>query len=136
MTATEDALSTSRWYAADWYVLRPRLLNSLSVFVMWGCIVASRVAASSANSDVADPLAAFLALPLLIIIPRQLGVLVWLLARQSNASLGSLERYIVQWLAGVTLLIVSLTIFTGIIGVPAEVATLGVLLLVSGCVFA
>lgn len=136
MTATEDALSTSRWYAADWYVLRPRLLNSLSVFVMWGCIFAARAVASWDNSEFADPLAAFLALPLLIIIPRQLGVLVWLLARQSNASLGSLERYIVQWLAGVTLLIVSLTIFTGIIGVPAEVATLGVLLLVSGCVFA
>ena len=73
MTASEHALGTPGWRAADWFVLTPRLLDSLSVFLMWSCIVASRVVASSANSDVADPLAAFLALPLLVIIPRQLG---------------------------------------------------------------
>ena len=136
MTAPEHALSTSRWHAADWFVLTPRLLDSLSVFLMWSCIVASRVVASSANSDVADPLAAFLALPLLVIIPRQLGVLVWVFARQPQAILDGLERYIIQWLAGVTLLILGLTILTGIIGVPSAVATIGVLLVVSGSVFA
>ena len=136
MTASEHALGTPGWRAADWFVLTPRLLDSLSVFLMWSCIVASRVVASSANSDVADPLAAFLALPLLVIIPRQLGVLVWAFARPPQAILGGLERYIVQWLAGVTLLILGLTILTGIIGVPSAVATVGVLLVVSGSVFA
>ena len=38
--ASEETLSMSPRYLAGWFTPRLQLLDSLSVFVMWGCIVA------------------------------------------------------------------------------------------------
>ena len=107
-------------------------LDGASLAIMWLAIAIARVVPQVVkNDDSPAATVSILALPLLVILPRQIGVLARPLLRSLTAgasgTLGAVEQYVVTWLTGIWLLVLGLIVFTGVIGVPAAVATGAVL---------
>lgn len=107
-------------------------LNGLSLALIWACIVVARLLTGSADgSDAANGAAAIIAMPLLVLIPRSMG----LFATRAIASWGltrpSVERFVAEWLLGVVFLILAATLLTGIANVPAEATAVVILVIAS-----
>lgn len=129
--ASRELLSLQR-ILADMAAL-VRTLDIVSIILAWACIaVAHTLPRFVENDAVSDPLVAVVALPLLLIIPRQLGILLRPLARRlvggEIVQLSAVEAYLVAWLAGTCLLVIGLTIFTHWAGVPSTFAAIVVLI--------
>ena len=105
-----------------------RSLNGVSLALIWACIAIARLATEMTDgSDIANGAAAIFAMPLLVLIPRSLG----LLASRAISSWGlpsaSIDRFVAEWLLGVVVLILAATLLTGIANVPAEVTAVLIL---------
>ena len=135
--ATETELQTmkvtfsARRFASQSFQFA-RSLDGVSLALIWACVATARVATGLADgSDIANGTAALIAMPLLVLIPRSLG----LFASRAISSWGlthaSVDRFVAEWLVGVVLLILAATLLTGIANVPAEATAVLILALAS-----
>jgi hypothetical protein len=121
--AGRDRTAAPSWVtAAAAYVSS---LDVLSIALVWACAGAARLAPGVIDdAQISEPVTALLSLPLLVVVPRQLGVVaVRPLLRGWGVRLPVAEEYAVAWLAGVALMVVGLNLLTDVAGLKAEVST-------------
>ena len=107
-------------------------LNGLSLALIWASVAIARVATQLADgSDIANGAAAIIAMPLLVLIPRSLGLFVSRAISSWGLTRAPVDRFVAEWLVGVVLLILAATLLTGIANVPAEATAVLILVLAS-----
>lgn len=103
-------------------------VDGISLAIMWLSIgVARWLPHLIADPDKTDAAVSIVALPLLVVLPHQIGVLarprLRLLFDGASGRLSAAETYMVTWLAGLWMLVLGLTVLTGVFGLHSADST-------------
>jgi hypothetical protein len=107
-------------------------IDGISLAVMWLSIGFARLLPSLIeNRDTTDAAVSIAALPLIVVLPHQVGILararLRLLFDGASGRLSAAEEYFITWMAGLWLLVLGLAVTVGVFDLPSPAATVIVL---------